>query len=133
MSSLLLKFKKNPKDSPSRRSPLKSPLTHSTMATTQKCQGDNEEKLAEDTDSVESTASVVNNHPATGSPIITIQASHTPQPKYYSNKPPPLDIPQRKSSLTVVDSHFIPISQSLDDLSSKTSGSSLGKIYYSPL
>ena len=136
MSNLLLKFKRNAKDnSPgSRGNPLKSPLTHSLMASPKKSAPQQHPAIDEENESLDGACAT---KPLTepsgdelsspGSPQITIHASTTPQPKYYTNRPPPLDIPQRKSSLTVAADTFIPTSRSLDDLSSRTSGSSIGE------
>lgn len=142
-----MKFKKSPKEtSCDGRTPHKSPLMHSTIASLpQKCHStkisENSSAREVSTDNTDCDTSMIkdSNETVCGSPSITIEES-TPGSKYSSNKPPPLDITTRKTSLQVATTNhttntttgpssfsFIPISQSLDDLSSRTSGSSVGE------
>ena len=127
--SILLKFKRSPKDtSSSKRSQLKSPLTLSTTMATASSHNRGEDEQT-DTATTTNTDESIKQHTDSSSmidsPTITVHHSTTPGPKYHSSRPPPLNIdqPARKVSLSVTGS-VIPVSQSLDDINSRTSRTS---------
>ena len=126
-----IKLRRSPKDKhEERNTPKHSPLTQSTMAV-QKTSLQELEREVTDYYATNGTPKREDHLRGTSlsptdSPTITIHNSTTPGPKYCNNRPPPLSIPSRKDSLGVGGAS-IPVSQSLDDLKSADSKTSLGK------